>query len=205
MFSIVLLCLVFFFNDTATTEIYTLSLHDALPIYVGPDLRPHLGGGPAQRPRVLGLQRVVPVRVVVEEGEVRAPAGPHREPRRQQDPDGVAQSGGPLLRRAERRLRPVDRGHGAADLASTGEQRGAGVLVVHGISSLALVDSANGVAVPVHDLAPPVLDALTRGMVGRGPPRSVAGGGPRAARPTRPARCAPVAAGPSAPPTARPG
>src|SRR5260370_6211496 len=27
------LCLVFFFNDTATTEIYTLSLHDALPIY----------------------------------------------------------------------------------------------------------------------------------------------------------------------------
>src|SRR5258706_7933335 len=26
----------FFFNDTATTEIYTLSLHDALPIYVEP-------------------------------------------------------------------------------------------------------------------------------------------------------------------------
>src|SRR3712207_8073610 len=29
-------CLIFFFfffNDTATTEIYTLSLHDALPIY----------------------------------------------------------------------------------------------------------------------------------------------------------------------------
>src|SRR2546423_9070630 len=27
------LCIFFFFNDTATTEIYTLSLHDALPIY----------------------------------------------------------------------------------------------------------------------------------------------------------------------------
>src|SRR5260370_39070133 len=27
----------FFFNDTATTEIYTLSLHDALPIYGGSD------------------------------------------------------------------------------------------------------------------------------------------------------------------------
>src|SRR2546430_11026079 len=27
--------LVFFFNDTATTEIYTLSLHDALPISLG--------------------------------------------------------------------------------------------------------------------------------------------------------------------------
>src|SRR3990167_3959099 len=28
-----LVCPLFFFNDTATTEIYTLSLHDALPIY----------------------------------------------------------------------------------------------------------------------------------------------------------------------------
>src|SRR6266571_7695090 len=27
-------CLFFFFNDTATTEIYTLSLHDALPIWL---------------------------------------------------------------------------------------------------------------------------------------------------------------------------
>src|SRR5947207_4397159 len=27
----------FFFNDTATTEIYTLSLHDALPIYQAAD------------------------------------------------------------------------------------------------------------------------------------------------------------------------
>src|SRR5258705_225329 len=26
----------FFFNDTATTEIYTLSLHDALPISIAP-------------------------------------------------------------------------------------------------------------------------------------------------------------------------
>src|SRR6266571_9446734 len=27
-------CFFFFFNDTATTEIYTLSLHDALPIHL---------------------------------------------------------------------------------------------------------------------------------------------------------------------------
>src|SRR2546426_2472187 len=27
----------FFFNDTATTEIYTLSLHDALPIFIARD------------------------------------------------------------------------------------------------------------------------------------------------------------------------
>src|SRR5882672_12419370 len=36
----------FFFNDTATTEIYTLSLHDALPIYCG-------GGIPHPRARLL--------------------------------------------------------------------------------------------------------------------------------------------------------
>src|SRR5260370_29009886 len=30
---------IFFFNDTATTEIYTLSLHDALPIFPGSDRR----------------------------------------------------------------------------------------------------------------------------------------------------------------------
>src|SRR3712207_7960594 len=41
---------IFFFNDTATTEIYTLSLHDALPIcavddpaVVGEDLGQHAG------------------------------------------------------------------------------------------------------------------------------------------------------------------
>src|SRR5690242_21317173 len=32
----------FFFNDTATTEIYTLSLHDALPIWF--DLARHVDG-----------------------------------------------------------------------------------------------------------------------------------------------------------------
>src|SRR5256885_7124514 len=30
--SFLFFCFFFFFNDTATTEIYTLSLHDALPI-----------------------------------------------------------------------------------------------------------------------------------------------------------------------------
>src|SRR6476646_9098343 len=38
----------FFFNDTATTEIYTLSLHDALPICLAGDADPPpgAGGGP---------------------------------------------------------------------------------------------------------------------------------------------------------------
>src|SRR2546430_17151785 len=45
----------FFFNDTATTEIYTLSLHDALPIYsrhhrtVRSD--PQTGGGSGRETR----------------------------------------------------------------------------------------------------------------------------------------------------------
>src|ERR1051326_9607878 len=34
LYVVMCLCLFFFFNDTATTEIYTLSLHDALPISV---------------------------------------------------------------------------------------------------------------------------------------------------------------------------
>src|SRR6266513_5256029 len=48
--------LFFFFNDTATTEIYTLSLHDALPIspQTGDELRrryPFLDGSSAERDR----------------------------------------------------------------------------------------------------------------------------------------------------------
>src|SRR3712207_8266859 len=49
----------FFFNDTATTEIYTLSLHDALPIYARRLLRVRRGArgragvvGGARRRRV---------------------------------------------------------------------------------------------------------------------------------------------------------
>src|SRR5215207_11606908 len=40
----------FFFNDTATTEIYTLSLHDALPICPPPGDAPLLPPGRARRP-----------------------------------------------------------------------------------------------------------------------------------------------------------
>src|SRR2546429_8254026 len=41
----------FFFNDTATTEIYTLSLHDALPIY--DVLKPAICGAMQWRPPAL--------------------------------------------------------------------------------------------------------------------------------------------------------
>src|SRR5438876_11118378 len=46
----------FFFNDTATTEIYTLSLHDALPILSGASL--HRSDGWATRRGDRALQAV---------------------------------------------------------------------------------------------------------------------------------------------------
>src|SRR5574344_584646 len=39
MLALLSLVFFFFFNDTATTEIYTLSLHDALPIYYGTSVK----------------------------------------------------------------------------------------------------------------------------------------------------------------------
>src|SRR5438067_13848696 len=44
----------FFFNDTATTEIYTLSLHDALPIYKNPGIEEVWHGGKVTRRRLIG-------------------------------------------------------------------------------------------------------------------------------------------------------
>src|SRR5258707_9880246 len=47
----------FFFNDTATTEIYTLSLHDALPIYSIAPERVLCLGEPASQLRLHPEQR----------------------------------------------------------------------------------------------------------------------------------------------------
>src|SRR3712207_8407140 len=77
--------LIFFFNDTATTEIYTLSLHDALPISLD---------------RALGLLGA-------------RPRLPHRgQPDRPQRPDRprpVAAKGLPLRGRRQRRDRKSTR------------------------------------------------------------------------------------------------
>src|SRR5258708_38680129 len=48
-----LFSLFFFFNDTATTEIYTLSLHDALPISLFPERRRQADADP-QGPTAAG-------------------------------------------------------------------------------------------------------------------------------------------------------
>src|SRR2546430_2264952 len=62
----------FFFNDTATTEIYTLSLHDALPV---PRPRAHARGGagdPSAHRRLPAVRRGIRLRKAVP----RFPAGP---------------------------------------------------------------------------------------------------------------------------------
>src|SRR5438128_6290546 len=50
--------LLFFFNDTATTEIYTLSLHDALPIWTLPtgSVDPNFGRRVRNRRQLNSLQ-----------------------------------------------------------------------------------------------------------------------------------------------------
>src|SRR5688572_31214187 len=53
----------FFFNDTATTEIYTLSLHDALPIYVGK-------GATVLRPQRVGSYETDRVAAASSEGKL---------------------------------------------------------------------------------------------------------------------------------------
>src|SRR2546428_9167225 len=69
----------FFFNDTATTEIYTLSLHDALPISASVGAR-RRGGGPRGAARhAAGRSRGRPaVRRRRGGRSGRQPARPHR-------------------------------------------------------------------------------------------------------------------------------
>src|SRR5438874_4075227 len=65
LFTFVFFFFFFFFNDTATTEIYTLSLHDALPIFahggelfieeVLADARAFAGRDAQARPTITGV------------------------------------------------------------------------------------------------------------------------------------------------------
>src|SRR3712207_8032621 len=52
-----MLIICFFFNDTATTEIYTLSLHDALPIF----RHRHMPAEQLQHPGLRGIDVFVPL------------------------------------------------------------------------------------------------------------------------------------------------
>src|SRR5256885_5892049 len=58
----------FFFNDTATTEIYTLSLHDALPIYMKADPKKYRGALEGQTLAMIFEKSSTRTRVSFEEG-----------------------------------------------------------------------------------------------------------------------------------------
>src|SRR2546425_4097072 len=68
-------CYFFFFNDTATTEIYTLSLHDALPISCGHDTHTAMLMGVAEV--LAGMRNDLPgtVKFIFQPAEEGAPAG----------------------------------------------------------------------------------------------------------------------------------
>src|SRR2546426_8573923 len=72
----------FFFNDTATTEIYTLSLHDALPIWHGLEEPPRRHSLPAPR-LALGMRM---------EREARGDVAGERELRRSEEHTSELQS-----------------------------------------------------------------------------------------------------------------
>src|SRR2546422_1861294 len=102
----------FFFNDTATTEIYTLSLHDALPIATsGNDANGELRapGSRGGLPRYVPRARAVPV-----------PQGVGRRARRRPRSGGVRPSAG--AQTGERAGVALHRGgkHGAGRCATRG-------------------------------------------------------------------------------------
>src|SRR5256885_8534032 len=68
----------FFFNDTATTEIYTLSLHDALPIYALPD--PAVQPGSDYRCRRVAADRAARLRRVGRGPRVTPDSSDNRDP-----------------------------------------------------------------------------------------------------------------------------
>src|SRR3989441_13318640 len=102
--------LFFFFNDTATTEIYTLSLHDALPISAEAVL-PDLADAPDRREDVTGPEGTRAHREVI---EMAAPRPGRRAPRL---PPGVRRSPARLPRGVVgvRRLPAVRRDPGGVD------------------------------------------------------------------------------------------
>src|SRR3712207_437377 len=76
------MCFIFFFNDTATTEIYTLSLHDALPISAP---RPLAAPGDSGDDGEGGSKSLVEQLEAASKGFVEAKEALDRSKKRQQD------------------------------------------------------------------------------------------------------------------------
>src|SRR5438876_11424454 len=68
--SVLHLCL-FFFNDTATTEIYTLSLHDALPIYPTGKVNVFIGANPHGQGEETTFAQIVAEEIGVDVNDVK--------------------------------------------------------------------------------------------------------------------------------------
>src|SRR2546428_8642357 len=103
---------IFFFNDTATTEIYTLSLHDALPISDHDDDH----GGPLRRPADRARARrgggvAAPARPG---GRGRAPLLAARDPLSDAGLLHVPRGAGGARARAPAAAAPADRGSARA-------------------------------------------------------------------------------------------
>src|SRR5690348_17569933 len=88
----------FFFNDTATTEIYTLSLHDALPISGrrGPALRQGAAGGAGSFAAALHAPRDGPRLQGAEEDEPRLHRGRGRSPGAQRSEEHTSELQSPV-------------------------------------------------------------------------------------------------------------
>src|SRR2546430_15115624 len=69
----------FFFNDTATTEIYTLSLHDALPILTDDHVLDLLRIEPDLLHSLFDILDHVVVRGIVKDDSYRCRDRPHRD------------------------------------------------------------------------------------------------------------------------------
>src|SRR3712207_4093535 len=84
--------MLFFFNDTATTEIYALSLHDALPIYEDREPAP----GPGKDPREAGHRVFAGDGYVVVGGVDQCPLGYEGGDHRPEDriPENRSRTGG---------------------------------------------------------------------------------------------------------------
>jgi hypothetical protein len=76
---------------------------------IAPDFRPHFSGGASERPGMFRAQRHLPVGVVIEKREVRAPTQPHRIARIEHDSHDGSETLRPICCRTDWRLGPVKR------------------------------------------------------------------------------------------------
>jgi hypothetical protein len=86
-----------------------------------PHLAPGLPRGTTERPGVLSTEHR-PIRVVVEHDEVGAPEQDDLRLRGEQEADGMAQDGRPLIDRAERGVRPIVRPDSGRHFAGVGQE-----------------------------------------------------------------------------------